>query len=133
MLSPFPELVDRTELIRLQQSDPGLSSLFEQAEKGDDRYLVRSGVLLKTWKNKLAPPHSSIQQIVVPATLRPQLLQIAHVGHMGVFKTRSSRLRHFYWPSIFHDIGKFCHRRDVCQWLGKARSLYQLGCKVDLW
>ena len=32
---PF-ELVDRTELIRLQQSDVSLSSLFELAEKGDD-------------------------------------------------------------------------------------------------
>ena len=31
------ELVDRTELIRLQQSDPGLTSLFQQAEKGDER------------------------------------------------------------------------------------------------
>jgi len=29
-------LVDRSELIRLQQSDLGLSSLFELAEKGDD-------------------------------------------------------------------------------------------------
>jgi len=35
---PF-ELVDRTELIRLQQSDSGLSSLFELADKGDDTFL----------------------------------------------------------------------------------------------
>ena len=32
-------LVDRTELIRSQQSDLSLSSLFELAEKGDDHYL----------------------------------------------------------------------------------------------
>jgi len=37
---PF-ELVDRTELIRLQQSDLGLSSLFELAEKGDDHYFLK--------------------------------------------------------------------------------------------
>ena len=41
---PF-ELMDGTELIRLQQSDPGLSSLFELADKGDDHYLIKSGVL----------------------------------------------------------------------------------------
>jgi len=58
-----PELLDRAELIRLQQSDPGLSPLFEQAEKGDKRYLVRSGVLLRTSKTKLALPHRSIYQI----------------------------------------------------------------------
>ena len=63
------ELVDSTQLIRLQQSDPGLAPLFKQAEKGDERYLVRSGVLLRTWRDKLAPPDRSIRQIVAPASL----------------------------------------------------------------
>jgi len=40
-----PAFLDCAELIRLQQSDPGLSPLFEQAEKGDKRYFVRFGVL----------------------------------------------------------------------------------------
>ena len=50
---PF-ELVDRTELIRLQQSDTSLSSLFQLAEKGDDHYFLKSGVLLRSW----LPPRS---------------------------------------------------------------------------
>ena len=50
---PF-ELVDRSELIRLQQSDPDLSLLFELANKGDDCYCVCCGVLVR-----LAPPESS--------------------------------------------------------------------------
>jgi len=62
---------------------------------------------------------------VVPTTLRPQLLQIAHDGHLGVYKTRSSRLRHFFWPSIFRDIGKFCRRCDTCQCLGKGKKSVQ--------
>jgi len=91
-----PEFLDCAELIRLQQSDPGLSPLFEQAEKGDKRYFVRFGVL-RTSRTKLALPHRSIYQIVVPTTLRPQLLQIAHDGHLGVYKTRSTLLlaQHF--------------------------------------
>ena len=52
-----------------QQSDPGLPSLFEQAEKGDQRYFVKSGVL-RAWRDKLAPPESSIHPIVVPVSLR---------------------------------------------------------------
>ena len=44
---PF-ELVDRTELVRLQQSDTSLSSLFELADKADDHYFIKSGVLLRT-------------------------------------------------------------------------------------
>ena len=114
--------VDRAELIRLQQSDPGLSPLFERAEKGDERYFVRSGVLLRTSMTKLAVSHHSVYQIVVPTTLRPQLLQIAHDGHFGVYKTRSSRLRHFFWPSIFRDIGKFCRCCDTCQCLCKGKK-----------
>ena len=38
---PF-ELVNRTELISLQQCDTSLSSLFELADKGDDRYFIKS-------------------------------------------------------------------------------------------
>ena len=75
---PF-ELVDRTELIRLQQSDPGLLSLFELADKGDDHYFLKSRVLLRSWRDKMAPPESSFHQIVVPASLCPRLLQF----HMG--------------------------------------------------
>jgi len=44
------EHMDRTELIRLQQSDSSLTSLFELAEKGGERYLVKSGVLLRVWR-----------------------------------------------------------------------------------
>ena len=59
------ELVYHTELVRLKQSDTSLSSLFELADKGDDHYFIKSGVLLRTWRDKLAPPASSIHQIVV--------------------------------------------------------------------
>jgi len=41
------ELMNRTELIHLQQSDTSLS-LFEFADKGDDRYFIKSGVLFRT-------------------------------------------------------------------------------------
>jgi len=73
---PF-ELVDRSELIRLQQSDLGLSSLFELAEKGDDHFFLKSGVLLRSWRDTMAPPQNSFHQILVPASLRPKLLQTA--------------------------------------------------------
>jgi len=122
---PF-ELVNRTKLICLQQSDLGLSSLSELANKGDDHYFLKSGVLLRSWRDTLAPPESSIHQIVVPASLRPQLLQIAHeipaAGHMGVAKTQSRLLRHFFWPSIFRDTKSFCRSCDICQLLGKGKK-----------
>ena len=122
---PF-ELVNRTKLIRLQQSEPDLSSLFELAHKGDDCYCVRSGVFVQSWRDKLAPPESSIHQVIAPITLRPKLLQIAHdipaAGHLGIAKTRSRLLQHFFWPSISRETKNFCRTCDVCQRLGKGKN-----------
>ena len=122
---PF-ELVDRSELIRLQQSDLGLSSLFELAEKGDDHYFLKSGVLFRSWRDKMSPPESSFHQIADPSSLRPELFQIAHkipaAGHLGVAKTHSRLLRHFFWPTISRDIKSFCRNCDICQPLRKGKK-----------
>jgi len=121
---PF-ELVNRTELISLQQSDTSMSSLYEMAEKGDDQYFIESGVLFRARRDKLASPES-IHQLVVPASVRPQLLQIADeipaTGHLGVAKTQRRLLRHFVWPDIFRDIKSFCRGCDICQRLGKSKK-----------
>ena len=120
------ELVDRSELIRLQQSDLGLSSLFALAEKGDDHYFLQAGVLLRSWRDKMAPPESSFHQILVPASLRPKLLQIAQeipaAGYLGIGKAQSRLLRHFFWPSISRDTKSFCPSCDIYQRLGKGKK-----------
>lgn len=132
---PF-DFVDRTELIRLQQSDPGLSSLFALVDKGDDHYLIKSSVLLRTWRDKLAPPESSIHQIVVPVSVRPKLLQIAHeipaAGHLGVAKTQTRLLHHFCWPSISRDTKSFCHSCDICHRLGKGNKPVLASIPADV-
>jgi len=133
---PF-ELVDRTELIRLQQSDPDLLSLFELAHKGDDCYCVRSGVLVRSWRDKLAPPESSIHQVIVPTTLRPKLLQIAHdipaALHLGIAKTRS-RLLSISCGQVFLGIPEtFAVLAMFASGCVKVRILRLLLCKVSLW
>jgi len=63
---------------------------------------------------------------VVPSSLQPKLLQIAHdipaAGHLGVAKTQRRLLQHFFWPSISRDIKNFCRACDVCQRLGKGKK-----------
>ena len=92
---PF-ELVNRAEVIRLQQNDSDLLPLFELVGKSDDRYTMLSGVLVRNWCDNLAPSESSIHQIVVPTSLHAKLLHIAHdipaAGHLGVAKTFTSPL-----------------------------------------
>jgi len=96
------------------------------AHKGDDCYCVRSGVLVRSWRDKLALLESNIHQVIAPTTLRPKLLQIAHdipaAGHLGTAKTRSRLLQHFFWPSISRDNKNFCRTCDVCQRLGKGKN-----------
>jgi len=110
----------------LQQSDPDLSSLFELANKGDDCYCVRSVVLVRRWRDKLATPESSIHQVIVPTSLRPTLLQIAYdipaAKHFGLAKTRNRLLQHLFWPSISRDTKNLCRTCDVCQRLGKGKN-----------
>ena len=120
---PF-EAIDRTELIRLQQTDPDPQALFSLAGKPDHPYTWQSGVLIRLWRDKLSPVEASIQQIVVPTQLRAKLLHIAHAipaaGHLGIAKTKERLLRHFYWPRISQDTKEFCRTCDVCQRLGKG-------------
>ena len=118
--------VSRSELIRLQQLDRDLTSVFELVDKPNHCYTLRSGVLVRRWKDELSPQEAEYHQIVVPTMLRPQLLQLAHdipaAGHLGIAKTKSRLIRHFYWPSIMKDVKDYCRSCDVCQRLGKGSS-----------
>jgi len=95
-------------------------------EKGTDHYFLKSVVLLRSWRDKMSSPESSFHQIVIRASLRPKLLQIAHeipaAGHLGVAQTQSRLLRHFFWLSISRDTESFCRSCNICQRLGKGKK-----------
>jgi len=114
-------------MIRLQQHDTDLSSFIDLVDKADHRYNLRSGVLIRRWKDRLSPEEAEIHQIVVPTVLLPKLSQLAHdipaAGHLGIAKTKNRLLRHFHWSSISRDTKDFCRSCDVCQQLGKGKSM----------
>ena len=118
------ETVDRVELIRLQQLDSDLAALLDLVDRPDHPYTLRSGVLVRAWRDELSPREATFHQIVVPTVLRAKLLHIAHeisaAGHLAVAKTKDRLLRHSYWPSISRDVKNFCRSCDVCQRLGKG-------------
>ena len=64
-----------------------------------------------------------IYQIVVPSNCRKEVLELAHstpmAGHLGVNKTYTRILNHFYWPGIRKDAKQFCRSCHVCQLVGK--------------
>ncbi len=54
-------------------------------------------------------------RIVVPTSMRSDMLERIHEGHLGIVKCRRRGREHFYWPSMNNDIEKLVSRCAVCQ------------------
>ena len=59
-----------------------------------------------------------VKQLVVPRTLRLQLMKMAHEGmtggHLGFEKTKAQVQRRAYWPGFSKDISHFCQACEPC-------------------
>ena len=126
---------NRETLIKDQESDPEIRQLCEKAltvaEAGQEPvfYYKQSGVLMRKWR----PPEVStedewkvVYQIVLPSSYREEVLQVAHetptAGHLGVNKTESRILQHFYCPRIRKDMAEFCKTCHTCQVVRKPNQ-----------
>jgi len=73
-LNEFPtplEAVDRSELIRLQHSDPDHTALFDLVNKVEHAYTICARFLVRAWRDKLFPQEATFHQIVVPTAYAP--------------------------------------------------------------
>ncbi|XP_029927354.1 uncharacterized protein LOC115373220 [Myripristis murdjan] len=120
--------VDREQLIREQKNDVTLSSCFSLVnQKTSDQavsYFLDDGVLMRTWTS--GGTHEPVRQIVVPQSLRCQVLCLAHdhclSGHLGIRKTYTRVLRYFFWPGLKSDVVKYCRSCHTCQKSGKPNQ-----------
>ena len=80
-----------------------------------ERLSVDQGLLKRKYED--ARGNSSWQQLVVPRTLREEIMQELHAGplegHLGVDKTVAKIKERFYWPGMY---------RDVEQWIRTCAS-----------
>ena len=125
-------VTSRDELIKLQQDDQSLASLFQLVQpvtnelNGQPLFFLDHGVLMRAWRDKQSPmlAGTEYRQIVVPSALRTAILQVAHdipaAAHLGMTKTKNRVEPHFYWPSMSQDIKNYIRTCDVCQRLGKG-------------
>ena len=58
------------------------------------------------------------KQIVVPRSLRQEILEELHAGstggHLGEEKMLERPKQRFYWPGHFHDVQDWCKTCGVC-------------------
>ena len=52
--------------------------------------------------------------VVILSSLRPQVLQLLHLGHFGMQRTKQLAPTAVYWPQIDADIVDLCHKYTTC-------------------
>ncbi|XP_076442803.1 uncharacterized protein LOC143281478 [Babylonia areolata] len=106
------------QVLQMQQDDDTLKRVRENAESGQ-QFKVRSCTVHFEKRKKLlyrvySGPTGSYSQLVVPKSLRDEVMHLAHdsamAGHMAAKKTRERVWQSFYWPGMCSDI-----RREVPQ------------------
>ena len=53
-------------------------------------------------------------RVVIPPSLRPQVLQLLHLGHFGMQRMKQLARTAVYWLGIDADIMELCHRCTAC-------------------
>ena len=108
------------ELIAQQQADGLLGGLRKCAEKGEDGYFTKNGVLVHS---KMSDVGKEWLRVVVPSDRTQQVLDVAHKGlaggHFSHNKMVASLQPHFTWPGIRKDARQYCRTCPECQKAGR--------------
>jgi len=108
-------------LIDMQLNDESLRRCFKKTAQVSETYpkFVKINDVLVRLANSSNNIKDLLNQIVLPKELRVKVMKLAHdtvmSGHLGVGKTQSRVLNHFYWPGVYDDIRRFCRSCGVCQ------------------
>ena len=125
----------RAGLVEAQTTDPDLVPLLEKAMTPEEAagetkcFFLQTGVLMRKWTPPESPADHEWEikhQIVVPSEFRPHVLELAHetpmAGHLGVNKSTSRLLEHFWWPGVRKSVVEHCRCCHVCQVVGKPNQ-----------
>lgn len=123
-----------------QRSDPDLAPVVRWLEASDERpswqvvaaespaakclvsqwetlSIDESGVLVKRWE-AVGGMGRDAWLVVVPRTMRPELLKEVHAGvtsgHVGEKRTLQRLRQRFYWGGMRSDVTEWCRACDVC-------------------
>ena len=102
------------ELRALQQTDPSLEKVRQQADQGEGPYLWERRLLVRK-------PFSTEGKnlVVVPRESRTEILKMAHcssmAGHFGQARTLATIRQSMDWPNLTMDVRNVCMSCPMCQ------------------
>ncbi|XP_068211743.1 uncharacterized protein [Palaemon carinicauda] len=124
-----------SDIIKAQLEDLSLQSIYSEFVAEDQIntepvcYYLRNGLMMRKFRSLHTPGSSTWEirnQIVIPASLRPKVLHMAHnvsSSHLGIRNTLSAVLQLFYWPGIKKSVTEYCKSCAVCQLVGKPNQI----------
>ena len=110
-------LISNDILSTLQQEDEFCKNILSQIEKGNliegQLYLIRNNIL----KRYIIDGDDTYETIMIPRTLTPQILQMAHdeLGHNGTHRTYILLKRLYYWKGLKPSVEKHIKMCYQCQ------------------
>ena len=112
---------DATSLVSESAKDPVISTVLRYTREGwpheikanKDNEIVRLSKLADSLSNcNGCLLHGA--RVVIPTSLRQQVLEILHLGHFGMQRMKQLARTAVYWPNIDADIETMCRRCTSC-------------------
>ena len=120
--------------IVLAVSDTKMSQIGRETDKDETLKILKS-VILEGWPENRSQLHTKVQdfwnyrdelsvyddiiykgeRIVIPSSMRSEMLDRIHESHLGIEKSRSRARDILFWPRMSQDIEELISKCSVCQ------------------
>ncbi|UYV60640.1 hypothetical protein LAZ67_1001743, partial [Cordylochernes scorpioides] len=108
-----------TNIFEAQQEDTTLKAVVNYLEQGWPDKNKMSQALLSYWhvKDELGVQNGLLMRscrLVIPASMKLEILDKLHAGHFGITKTRLRARETVWWPGISEEIAETVRKCSVC-------------------
>ncbi|UYV66848.1 hypothetical protein LAZ67_4003074, partial [Cordylochernes scorpioides] len=108
-----------TKIFEAQQEDTTLKAVVNYLEQGWPDKKKMSPTLLSYWhvKDELGVQNGLLMRscrLVIPASMKLEILDKLHAGHFGITKTRLRARETVWWPGISEEIAETVRKCSVC-------------------
>ncbi|UYV72739.1 K02A2.6-like [Cordylochernes scorpioides] len=108
-----------TKIFEAQQEDTTLKAVVNYLEQGWPDKKKMSQALLSYWhvKDELGVQNGLLMRscrLVIPASMKLEILEKLHAGHFGITKTRLRARETVWWPGISEEIAETVRKCSVC-------------------